>query len=247
MTQENLVAAMRSATEKAYKSVPAPVEGTILTVVREISAARTGPPARTICGPCSPTWWSPATRPWGRTPGSIARSQKGRGGGFRRQGAVLSLRGHVPGHHRPARGQGRRRLPPQIGKIWQMPPSDSPPTRDKGHRDLPKIEWGFDVQFLIEKPNKSVEAIRADIEAMGDCPLVDGDEHLVKVHVHVFDPGVALSYGINLGFMTDVVVENMDDMAATAHIGMMDEAELEGLPRPPSDWPGPCPTPTTWG
>ncbi|MBP8124517.1 MAG: DAK2 domain-containing protein, partial [Caldilineaceae bacterium] len=39
MTQENLMAAMRSATEKAYKSVPTPVEGTILTVVREISAA----------------------------------------------------------------------------------------------------------------------------------------------------------------------------------------------------------------
>ena len=89
----------------------------------------------------------------------------------------------------------------------------------KGMRDLPSVEWGFDVQFLVEKPAKSVAEILADISAMGDCPLVEGDENLVKVHVHVFDPGVALSYGVKLGFVTDVVVENMDDMVAGARLG----------------------------
>src|SRR5690606_3892627 len=83
----------------------------------------------------------------------------------------------------------------------------------KGHRTLPPIEWGFDVQFLIEQPNKPVHTIAADIAAMGDCPLVEGDEHLVKVHVHVFDPGIPITYGIATGFITDVVVENKDDMA----------------------------------
>lgn len=53
---------------------------------------------------------------------------------------------------------------------------------------------------------------------MGDCPLVEGDERLVKVHVHVFDPGVALSYGVATGFLTDIVVENMDDMAAAMQV-----------------------------
>ena len=32
------------------------------------------------------------------------------------------------------------------------------------------------------------------------------------MHVHVPDPGVVLSYAVSLGFVTDVVVENMDDM-----------------------------------
>lgn len=89
----------------------------------------------------------------------------------------------------------------------------------RGHRLLPSIEWGFDVQFLVEKPNQPVEVIRDAIVKMGDCPLVEGDENLVKVHVHVFDPGKPLSYGVQLGFMTDVVVENMDDMAATLRNG----------------------------
>ena len=84
----------------------------------------------------------------------------------------------------------------------------------KGHRELPSIQWGFDVQYLIERPNKPVHVIAADIAALGECPLVEGDEHLVKVHVHVFDPGVALTYGVATGFLTDIVVENMDDMAA---------------------------------
>jgi len=45
---------------------------------------------------------------------------------------------------------------------------------------------------------------------MGECPLVVGNENTIKVHVHVPDPGVPISYGITQGYLTDVVVENMD-------------------------------------
>jgi hypothetical protein len=72
--------------------------------------------------------------------------------------------------------------------------------------------WGYDVQYLIYAPRGAkldVSAIRKDIEAMGDCPLVMGDEDIVKVHVHVPDPGVAISYGVKHGSLRDVVVEDM--------------------------------------
>ncbi|MCA9892500.1 MAG: hypothetical protein KC615_05925, partial [Anaerolineae bacterium] len=59
-----------------------------------------------------------------------------------------------------------------------------------------------------------VEAVRQQITAMGDCPLVEGSSTLIKVHVHHFDPSVPLAYGVSQGFITDVVVENMDAMAA---------------------------------
>jgi hypothetical protein len=39
--------------------------------------------------------------------------------------------------------------------------------------------------------------------------LVTGDEEMVKVHVHVPDPGVPISYGVKLGSLRDVVVEDM--------------------------------------
>jgi dihydroxyacetone kinase-like predicted kinase len=72
--------------------------------------------------------------------------------------------------------------------------------------------WGYDVQYLIyarQGNTLDVTKIRGDIEAMGECPLVMGDEAVVKVHVHVPDPGVAISYGAALGSLRDVVVEDM--------------------------------------
>ena len=54
-----------------------------------------------------------------------------------------------------------------------------------------------------------VETIRRDIDAMGECALVVGDPSAVKVHVHVPDPGVPLSYAVKLGSLRDVVVEDM--------------------------------------
>ena len=53
--------------------------------------------------------------------------------------------------------------------------------------------------------------VRAAIDHMGWSTLVVGDEHAVKVHVHVHDPGIPLSYGISLGALSDVVVENMQE------------------------------------
>jgi hypothetical protein len=44
---------------------------------------------------------------------------------------------------------------------------------------------------------------------MGDCPLVVGDQAMIKVHVHVPDPGIPISYGASLGSLRDVIVEDM--------------------------------------
>lgn len=73
-------------------------------------------------------------------------------------------------------------------------------------------DYGYDVQFLMRNATNSldVEKIRADIDAMGWSTLVVGDANLVKVHVHVHDPGQPLSYAIQSGaWLDDIVVENM--------------------------------------
>ncbi len=69
--------------------------------------------------------------------------------------------------------------------------------------------YGYDVQFIIVGRNLDVERIRATIDAMGDSTLVVGDNSTVKVHVHVPDPGVPISYAVKLGSLRDVVVEDM--------------------------------------
>jgi DAK2 domain fusion protein YloV len=71
--------------------------------------------------------------------------------------------------------------------------------------------YGYDVQFLIMGQTLNVDEIRGTIGAMGDSTLVVGDSGLVKVHVHVQDPGIPISYGVSQGVISDVIVENMEE------------------------------------
>jgi hypothetical protein len=112
------------------------------------------------------------------------------------------------------------------------PPAETPATAAAQQavmldpHNLPPIRYGFDVQFLLWGTDLQVDAIRSWMIEHGDFALVEGSSTLVKVHVHVFDPSGPLAYGIQQGFITDVVVENMDAMAAA---GMVPEDVKEEL------------------
>jgi DAK2 domain fusion protein YloV len=84
------------------------------------------------------------------------------------------------------------------------------------------LEFPYDVQFILMGRNLNVLEIRSRIDTMGDSTVVVGDENTIKVHVHVKDPGQPLSYGISLGNVTDVVVENMQEqMEDIIHSGQI--------------------------
>ncbi|MEJ5199788.1 MAG: DAK2 domain-containing protein, partial [Anaerolineae bacterium] len=178
------------------------VEGTILTVVREAAtaaeeAAQDNPDltfvlGRTVLAADAAVANTPNLLPVLAQAGKV--DSGGKGLFYILEGMLRALRGETAEAPRPAAVAAAAGRPV------------------KGHRPIPPLVYGFDVQFLIEGRGLDVEAIRAQISAMGDCPLVEGDENLVKVHVHVPNPGVPLSYAVGLGFVTDVVVENMDDM-----------------------------------
>ncbi len=202
LTGPRLAAALAEGSRIAYKGVNRPVEGTILTVVREAAAAaeaaaQDNPDLAFVLGRAV----SAADAAVANTPNLLpvlAQAGKVDSGGkglfYILEGMYRLLRGEVG----PAAAAAA--APAVAGRPV------------KGRRAIPPLVYGFDVQFLVEGRGLDVEAIRAQISAMGDCPLVEGDENLVKVHVHVTNPGVPLSYAVSLGFVTDVVVENMDDM-----------------------------------
>lgn len=220
---QDMAEALRAATEAAYAAVPTPVEGTILTVSREISVAAESAAQKTrdlreflahiVEAADEAVRRTPDLLPVLKQAGVV--DSGGKGLFFVFEGMYRALTG-------------------QPVKIYDAPEITVPaavrvdPRGRKGYRTLPPQRWGFDVQFLIERPNKPVAEIAKDIAAMGECPLVEGDEHLVKVHVHVFDPGIPLSYGVSTGFVTDVVVENMDEMAAAMR-GEIGQAETVPL------------------
>lgn len=204
LTGPAFAAALAEGSRVAYKGVNRPVEGTILTVAREAAAAAESA-ASTDANLAFVLELAlrAADRAVANTPNLLpvlAQAGKVDSGG---KGLFFILEGiyrEISGITTAAEGVAPA-VAPAAG-----------PRPVKGRRELPPLVHGFDVQFLVEAPHLDVAVIREQITAMGDCPLVEGDETLIKVHVHVPNPGVPLAYAIGLGFVTDVVVENMDDM-----------------------------------
>jgi DAK2 domain fusion protein YloV len=201
----DLATALAEGSRVAYKGVNRPVEGTILTVVKEASAAaekaaKSNADIRFILGRTVQA----AGEAVANTPNLLpvlAQTGKVDSGG---KGLFYILEGM----HRALIGE-------MVVAEAEAPtgPERGPAVRQiKGQRPLPPQVYGFDVQFLIEGQDLDVGDIRDQITAMGECPLVEGEPSIVKVHVHVFNPGVPLSYAVTRGFVSDVLVENMDDM-----------------------------------
>ncbi len=72
-------------------------------------------------------------------------------------------------------------------------------------------EYGYDTQFLLHGRQLDVDSIRTALEPMGDSLLVVGDSNTIKVHIHTDRPGDPLNYGVGIGAVSDVVVENMQE------------------------------------
>lgn len=204
ISPRELANGLRAGSETAYKGVVKPVEGTILTVIREAAdnALRAAAVqqdfdfviAHTVQSAGEAVEKTPSLLPVLAAAGVV--DSGGKGLFYILEGMLSGLRGEaVQIAEQPLREESKAAV--------SVDPFNLPP-----------IRYGFDVQFLLWGTNLDVEAIRAQITAMGDCPLVEGSSTLIKVHVHHFDPSVPLAYGISQGFITDVVVENMDAMAA---------------------------------
>lgn len=197
LTAADLAAALEEGVRTAYKGVIRPVEGTILTVAREAAEEATLAAARTT--DLSAVLERAVRRAWdalARTPDLLPVLAEagvvdagGQGLCVILEGMMRALRGEVMGE------------PAAVAATAVSPAFAA--------EAVPEEEYGYDVQFLIVGQNLDVEAIRRDIDAMGTSTLVVGDSETVKVHVHVPDPGVPLSYAVRLGSLRDVVVEDM--------------------------------------
>jgi hypothetical protein len=207
---------LHQGSETAYKGVVKPVEGTILTVIRQAADAAQKAAAveddldfvlaHTVQAASEAVEQTPSLLPVLARAGVVDSGGKG-------------LFYILEGMHRGLRGE-------PVTPPAETSTTAAPQAIALDPYNLPPIRYGFDVQFLLWGTNLDVAAIRRWMIENGDFALVEGSETLVKVHVHVFDPSAALAYGLQQGFITDVVVENMDAMAAA---GMVPEDVKEEL------------------
>ena len=191
------------AVEHAYAAVQTPTEGTILTVAREAAIGVNEAVAagerdlvvilkRMLAASRASLRRTPELLPVLKQAGVVDS------GG---QGLVLMFEGmahYLSGKTLIAPPMPVQTQPAMLGD-WQqaLEPDD-----DEG--------YGYDVQFRMRGTNLDLESIRRAIEEMGWSACVVGSDKLIKVHVHVHDPGKPISYAIAQGVdIDDVVVENM--------------------------------------
>jgi uncharacterized protein len=189
--------ALRGATDAAYSAVRKPVEGTMLSVIRELAeeaemqAANGRPPLAELL--------RDLVR---RGEEAVARTPE--------QLQVLKDAGVVD-----AGGAGLLELVRGITAAVRGEPLPDPPPPLEGigleaiHQELSKFRYC--TVFLIEGEQLDREALESELEQLGDSLLVVGDPSAIKVHVHTDDPGKALSIGTRVGAIGRIEIANMHE------------------------------------
>jgi DAK2 domain fusion protein YloV len=214
----DLAHALDAGTKTAYKAVAKPVEGTILTVIREASAAAVAAAERdNNVEKVLEATVDAAERAVAKTPSLLPILREahvvdsGGQGLFRLfQGALEAARGRPVGAIEPAAEPGR------------APARFEVPAGEPG-------AYGYETVYLVQaRPGVplDVSAIQVHLESIGDSVLVAGDSHLAKVHVHNDRPDAVIGYVLSVGMLSRITIENLDSQAhdvrearATAFIG----------------------------
>jgi DAK2 domain fusion protein YloV len=202
-----LAQATRVAVDKAYKSVDKPVEGTILTVSREMMEAvhkhyESTPDLiallrRMLFAGRKSLRQTPELLPILKKAGVV--DSGGQGLLFIFEGMMRALCG------RP------------VEAVHALDATAATTSWEEALAPEDELGYGYDVQFLMRGANLDAARVRQALNDMGGwSTLVVGGADLLKVHVHVHNPGEPLAYAINTGAsLDDIVVENMQKQYET--------------------------------
>ena len=218
----------------AYSAVATPTEGTILTVAREVAAAA-----------MKESEGASELRPFLEHIAAAARISVEKTPTLL---AVLREAGVVD-----SGGAGLQLILEGIANVPSVAPSrgtveaerrsstlpSSKPTVVAAPVDAAPTEFGYETVFILSSPTTPLDlaAIRAHLETIGESVLVAGDEVTCKVHVHNLRPDEVLAYGISLGDVRAVTIENLDQQSAeraTGHaaFNQLADGPLTASPRP---------------
>ncbi len=205
MSALDLAHALTTGSQKAHSAVLKPVEGTILTVVREtavaaVAAAEHNPDMEIVLGAAVEA----AEQAVARTPSLLP---------VLREAGVVDAGGE--GLYRILQGALRAIVArAALGEVGGAEAPHPAAVIAKGEDG-----FGYETMFLVTPTtgrSLDLDAIRVRLSELGESVLVAGDARAAKVHVHGERPDQVLAFGLSLGPLSHVTVENLDRQAREA-------------------------------
>lgn len=228
ITPVDFAQAMKNSADTAYKAVMKPKEGTILTVARVIAedALRQVQVAPDDFRALLETVLTSGEKILARTQEMLPALKQagvvdagGRGLLLIYSGYAAVLRGeHIEDALIDMSGDVR---------------SETPFVDD--HDSIEEINFAYCTEFFVQNlqgtaTDTDMAGLRRRLARIGDCVLVVGDPNLIKVHVHTNDPGKALQYGLEIGELVNLKIENMLQQRRD------NLAKKQAAPEPPKEY-----------
>lgn len=192
--------ALKSASKAAYKAVLKPVEGTILTVIREMSegAEKIAKKEKDFI-PYLEQLIELGEKSLRNTPNLLAPLKEagvvdsgGMGLMYIFKGFLLAIKGEEKTYD-------------------DFLSNDSSNITAAHHLQLSpdEITFSYCTEFIIEGENLDDKKLKDYIMSMGDSVVYVQDDKLLKVHVHTNEPGEVLTKALKYGHIVKTKIENM--------------------------------------
>ncbi|NQT30823.1 MAG: DAK2 domain-containing protein [Deltaproteobacteria bacterium] len=207
MNGADLVECLLLASRTAYNGLSNPVEGTILTVMREAAEAAKSHAAdvsndvisvmeATVEAAKESVANTPTLLPVLKESGVVDAG--GQGLYTILEGALHYLKGETE--------QLKLRRPWMIAS--SIPLTTKVPQMVGAEDEVP---YGYCTNFVIKGAKLDPEKLRKRLEKKGLSVIVIGDESAVRVHIHSLDPGDIMHYVNPLGTLHQINIRNMDE------------------------------------
>ncbi|MCD6300084.1 MAG: DAK2 domain-containing protein [Dehalococcoidales bacterium] len=198
--------ALQQSTTMAYKGLSNPVEGTILTVIKDAAAAAqaqassgdndlTSVLEATVSAARESVANTPSLLPVLRDAGVVDAG--GLGLFIILEGALYYLKGET------------EQL--QLRKPWMIASNVPLPAGAHHIGVTEEVPYGYCTNFLLRGQGLDPDKLRAKLAKKGESLVVVGDDSTIRVHIHTLDPGEILHYAASLGTMHELNIRNMDE------------------------------------
>lgn len=223
-----LAQALQAGVDTAYKAVMKPVEGTILTVSKEtaraaIAMAKGGGSVLETLQEA----YAKGLESLAKTPDLLPVLKQAGVVDAGGQGFLVIMGGWI------SVLTGETIIPDIIIEPKNKVESQGQESQ-KAKQEFMRIEnldYPYCTEFLVKGTNLHVERMKHDLIDRGDCLLVVGTPEVVKIHVHVKNPGKILDYAIQWGSLHEVKIHNMLEQNENMAHSMKNE-EMDHIQEP---------------